>query len=183
MIRKYTHEEIQTSKPTPKQVRSFKRMPVSVVLNDIRSLYNVGAIFRTSDGILAEKLFLCGITGHPPRKEIDKVALGAVETVPWSYSPSAKETLLKLKEKGVKIVALELADGSEHFKAFEYPFPMALVLGNEVEGVSDELMPFVDYCVSIPMLGRANSLNVATAYGITAYEILHQYNEKNVNKN
>lgn len=183
MIRKFTHEEIQLSKPLPEEVKSFKRTPVSVVLNDIRSLYNVGAMFRTCDATLAEKMFLCGITGYPPRKEIDKVALGAVEVVPWQYLPSAKETLLKLKEKGVKIVALELAEGSVHFKEFDFPFPMALVVGNEVEGISDELMELVDYCVSIPMLGRANSLNVATAFGIVAYEILHQYNEKNANHN
>lgn len=149
-----------------------------MVLDNIRSIFNVGAIFRTSDAILAEKLFLCGITGHPPRKDLDKTALGAVEVVPWEYSSSARETLLKLKEKGVKICALELTTRSLHFKEVKYPFPLALILGNEVDGVSDDVMPLVDLAVSIPMLGRANSLNVATAYGIVGYEILHQYEKK-----
>jgi len=175
MIRKYTPEEIQNSKPSPDEVRAFTRTPVHVVCNNIRSLYNVGAIFRTSDGILAEKIHLCGFTGHPPRKEIDKTALGAAELVPWEHNPSAKDAILKLKEKGYKIVALELTDKSVDFKAFKYPFPLALVLGHEVDGIAEELMPLCDHAISITMLGRANSLNVATAYGVVAYEILHQY--------
>ncbi len=179
MIRKYTHEEIQSSKPSPEKVKSFERTPFFVVLDNIRSLYNVGAMFRTSDAVLAEKMFLCGITGHPPRKEIDKVALGAVEVVPWEYSSSAKETLLKLKKKGVKIAALELTEQSVDFKNIDYEFPMALVVGNEVEGIQDELMPLCDYAISIQMLGRANSLNVATSYGIIAYEILSRYQKIN----
>lgn len=178
MIRKYSHTEIQLSKPTPEQVKGFKRTGLHIVLDNIRSLYNVGAIFRTSDAILAEKMYLCGITGCPPRKEISKVALGAEETVPFEYSPSASETLLKLKKKGVKICALELTEQSTNFRVTKFPFPIAIVLGNEVEGISDELMQYMDMAVSIPMLGRANSLNVATAYGILAYEILHQYNLK-----
>jgi tRNA G18 (ribose-2'-O)-methylase SpoU len=175
MICKFTHEEIQNSKPTLEQVKKLNRTPVHVVLDNIRSLYNVGAMFRTSDAILAEKMYLCGITGYPPRKEIDKVALGAEALVPWDHSPSTEETLLKLKEKGVKICALELTKQSVDFKEFDYSFPMALVLGNEVDGITEELMTLMDCSISIPMLGRANSLNVATAYGIVAYEILHKY--------
>ncbi len=175
MIQKYTHDEIQGSKPTVLEVQKKARTPLYVVLDNIRSIYNVGAMFRTCDAVLAEKMYLCGITGHPPRKDIDKVALGAVEVVPWEYQPSAKETLLKLKENGVKICALELTKQSVHFKEMKYPFPMALIVGNEVEGISDELMELVDFAVDIPMLGMANSLNVATAFGMVAYETLYQY--------
>lgn len=178
MIRKLSHEEIQQSKPTPEEVRTFERTPVHVVLDNIRSLHNVGALFRTSDAILAEKMYLCGITGHPPRKEIDKVALGAVEVVPWEYESSTRETVLKLKENGVTICALELTEPSLHFREVEYPFPLALILGNEVEGISDDVMDLVDMAVSMPMLGRANSLNVATSYGIMAYELLFQYQSR-----
>lgn len=153
------------------------RTPVHVVLDNIRSVHNVGAIFRTSDAILAEKLYLCGITAKPPRKDMDKVALGAVEVVPWEYYMSAPETLLKLKKSGVKICALELAENSEDYRAAQYSFPMALVIGNEVDGINDEVMHSADMVVSISMLGRANSLNVATAYGIVGYEILYQYLE------
>ena len=110
MITKLPHQEIQHSKPSVEAVKSMPRTSFFAVLDDIRSLYNVGAIFRTSDAVLAEKIYLCGITGYPPRKEIDKTALGACEVVPWEYMPSAEETVLKLKEKGVKICALELTD-------------------------------------------------------------------------
>lgn len=178
MIRKLSHLQIQASKPSPEEVQSFKRTPLFVVADNIRSIFNVGSIFRTSDAVLAEKLYLCGITGHPPRKDIDKVALGATGTVPWRYQSSVRETLLKLKENGVTICVLELAEGSSHYREAKYPFPVALVLGNEVDGVSDEAMELADMAVSIPMLGRANSLNVATAYGIVAEEILYQYQKK-----
>lgn len=120
-------------------------------------------------------MFLCGITGHPPRKDIDKVALGAVEVVPWEYTPTVVETLVKLKENGVKICALELTNQSVHYREANYDFPVALVLGNEVTGISEEVMPFIDFAIDLPMLGRANSLNVATAFGIAAYEILYKY--------
>jgi tRNA G18 (ribose-2'-O)-methylase SpoU len=156
-------------------VKALARMPLYVVLDNIRSIYNVGAMFRTCDAVLAQKMFLCGITGHPPRKDIDKVALGAAEVVPWEYSPSTGETLLKLKENGVRICALELTKQSVHYHKADYTFPMALVVGNEVEGISEEAMAYVDFAIDIPMLGRANSLNVATAFGIAAYEILFQF--------
>lgn len=177
MIRKLSHPEIKQSKPSIEEVKSFARTPLFVILDDIRSLYNVGAIFRTSDAVLAEKIYLCGITGQPKRKEIDKTALGACEVVPWEYMSSAEETALKLKEKGVKICALELTDSPQIFNETVYPFPLAIVLGNEVNGISDNVMTHVDMSVSIPMLGRANSLNVATAYGIMAYEILKQFKD------
>jgi tRNA G18 (ribose-2'-O)-methylase SpoU len=175
MIRKLSHEEIKESKPSPEKVLKIPRTPMVVVFDNIRSLYNVGAMFRTSDGVLAEKIFLCGITGQPPRKEIDKVALGAAEVVPWEYCQSSYETVLKLKENGLKIYALELTAQSKDFKEVNYQFPMAVILGNEVDGITDDVMSLVDEAISIKMLGRANSLNVATAYGIVAYEVLHQY--------
>ncbi len=178
MIHKFSHSEIQDTKPSIEEVQKKKRTPFFVVLDNIRSVYNVGAFFRTSDAILAEKMYLCGITGHPPRKDIDKVALGATEVVPWEYIPSTREILIKLKEKGVTICAIELTRESVHYKKAKYPFPMALVLGNEVEGISEEVMDIVDMAVDIPMLGRANSLNVATAYGIVGYEILNQYQDR-----
>lgn len=156
-------------------MKRFKRTPVYVVLDNIRSLYNVGSFFRTSDAILAAEMYLCGITGRPPRKEIDKVALGAVNVVPWVFCQSAVEAVLKLKENGVHVCAVELTDDATHFQEVNYSFPLALVFGNEVDGISDEVMEHVDSSVSIPMLGKANSLNVATAYGIMAYEVLKQY--------
>jgi len=175
MIHKLSHGEILKSKPPVSKVRSSVKMPFVAVLDNIRSLYNVGAVFRTCDGILAEKIYLCGITGKPPRKEIAKAALGAIDVVEWEYLPSTRETLLKLKENGVKIYALELCRESVDYKAAKYDFPMALIVGNEVSGVSDNVMDLVDGAISITMKGRANSLNVSTAFGIAVYEIASRW--------
>lgn len=177
-FRKLGHQEIQESKPSIKEVQKFKRMPLYLIFDNIRSLYNVGAMFRTADAVLAQKIYLCGITGYPPRKEIDKVALGAVEVVPWEYRSNAVEVVTELKKEGVTICALELTEPTEHFKKADYPFPLALIIGNEIEGVDEKLMSMIDMAVSIPMMGRANSLNVATALGVVAYEILFQYEQK-----
>ncbi len=153
----------------------MERTPVCVVLDKIRSLYNVGAIFRTSDAILAEKLYLGGYTGCPPRKEITKTALGAEETVPWEHFDESTDAIKHLKEKGYEVIAVELAHDSQKYSNVDYKAinkPICLVLGHEVDGISDEVMKLVDTSIFVPMLGRANSLNVATCYGVVAYEIL-----------
>ena len=175
MIEKLTHAEIQNSKPSIEEIQEKRRTPFFVVLDNIRSIYNVGAIFRTCDALLVEKLYLCGITGYPPRKDIDKVALGAVDVVPWQHVDSTFDLIHELKRQGTVICALELTHDSVHYKKANYPFPLALILGNEVDGITEDVMSLVDMAVDIPMLGRANSLNVTTAFGIVGYEILSHY--------
>jgi 23S rRNA (guanosine2251-2'-O)-methyltransferase len=175
MAVKLTPNEILKAKKPVEEVRKLKRTPIYVIADNIRSLYNVGAIFRTSDGILAEKIYLCGMTGIPPRKEIEKTSLGACETVPWEYREKTVSIIRELKQKGVQIVALELTDSSENYAEAEFKFPCALIVGHEINGINDDIMPYVDKAIDIPMLGRANSLNVATAFGIAAYQILHKY--------
>lgn len=150
-------------------------MPLVLVLDSIRSLYNIGSIFRTADALLVEKIYLCGICGAPPDTRIDKVALGAVDTVPFEYIEDVHECLLRLKEEGRHIVALELTDQSENYREKRYRFPVALVLGNEIEGISDDAIKLCDCAVDIPMEGRANSLNVATAVAVVGYEVHAQY--------
>ncbi len=145
-----------------------------MILDNIRSLHNVGAIFRTSDAVLVEKIYLCGITGCPPRNEIAKTALGAEEVVPWEYREEALEAIKELRERGVKIVAVELAEGSVLYDSAEYDFPVCFIFGHEVHGIADEVMEYVDMSVYLPMLGRANSLNVATCYGIIVYDALRK---------
>jgi len=175
MIRKLSFEEIkQAKKPVP-EVKKAKRTPIYIIADNIRSLYNVGAIFRTSDGIMAEKIYLCGMTGIPPRREIEKTSLGACEVVPWEYREKSVSIIKELKEKGVEIVALELTDSSKHYAKAEFKFPCALIVGHEINGINDDIMPLVDKAIEIPMLGRANSLNVATAFGIAAYQMLYKY--------
>lgn len=158
------------------EVKKKKRSGVIALLDNVRSLYNVGAIFRTSEAVMLEKLYLCGITGAPPRKEITKTALGAEEIVPFEYRESAVEVVRELKAEGVKIVAVELCEDSVPYDELEVSTPVCFIFGHEVEGISDELMEEVDASVSLPMLGRANSLNVATCYGIMMYEILKKIN-------
>jgi len=175
-MKKLSHEEIKGIKPSVEEVKIKSRNPIYVVLDNVRSLHNVGSFFRTSDAVMIEKLYLCGITGHPPRKEIKKTALGADEIVPWEYVEDAVDIIEELKGKGVKIVAVELAHSSVQYDKADYEFPVCIVFGHEVEGVSDEVMELVDASVHVPMLGRANSLNVSVCYGIVVYEVLKKLN-------
>jgi len=167
-----SHQEIKEAKLSVEEVKSMERSPIYVLLDNVRSLFNVGSIFRTSDAVMAKKIYLCGITGAPPRKEISKTALGAEEIVPWEQDDEAIQVIRRLKSDGVQIVAVELAKDSVDYSEAKYDFPVCFVLGHEVEGVSDEVMELVDMTVHLPMLGRANSLNVATCYGIIAYDAL-----------
>ncbi len=173
-MKKLSHEEIQSSKPSIKEVKKKEKMPVFALLENIRSLYNVGSIFRTSDAVLLKKLYLTGITGPPPRKEISKTALGAEEIVEWEYYEESLEIVRKLKKQGIKIVACELAYDAVDYSKANYDFPICFIFGHEIYGISDELMKEVDMCIKIPMLGRANSLNVATCYGIIMYDAINK---------
>jgi len=175
-IKKISNDEIQNGKPSASEVRLKKRTPVCVVLDGVRSKYNIGSIFRSSDATLVEKVFLTGISPQPPHPAIDKSALGATDVVPWQYCPSAAEAVKDLKARGFFIVALELTHSSIPYSEMKYKFPMCLIIGNEVDGVSDDLLDLCDAAIDIPMHGRANSLNVANAYSIAIFEILRQYN-------
>ena len=145
-----------------------------MVLNNIRSLYNVGSIFRTADGAGLEKIWLCGVTGIPPDTKISKTALGAEKNVPWEYARSAAECLKALKQKGYEIILLEQTRQSRAYQKFKPRGPLCLVLGNEIGGVGDELLPFCDQAIEIEMSGLKNSLNVTVAFGIAAYHIRHE---------
>lgn len=173
--RKLRFEELQRQSKTQEMLKNAPRLPLYVILENIRSLFNVGSIFRTADGIRAAKLILTGYTGKPPRKEIDKAALGAVETVPWNYYRTSREAISELKKKDIAIVALEQTINSFDFNEYTYTFPVAIVLGNEYIGIEQETLNLCDVCVSIPMCGAKLSLNVSTSFGILGYEILSQY--------
>ncbi len=148
-----------------------KKIPFFVLLENIRSLYNVGSVFRTSDACLVDKIYLAGYTGHPPRKEINKTALGAEEVVPWEYHKDQIALMKKLKEEGVEIIVLEQTAGSIPYTEFKPYKPFCLVLGHEVDGVSQKLTDLADVCVDIPMLGTKQSLNVSVAFGVVAYHL------------
>lgn len=143
-----------------------------VICDNIRSLYNVGSIFRTSDALGVKKIYLCGITGTPQQRGVLKVSLGAEESVPWEHCGSTWRLVEKLKKKGVKIVSLELTKDSQNVKLFKPKFPLALVVGNEISGVASAVLQRSDAVIHIPMKGIKESLNVSVAYGIAAYQIL-----------
>jgi 23S rRNA (guanosine2251-2'-O)-methyltransferase len=171
-MRKLTHAEISEKRVPTEHIATVSRLPLIVLVDNIRSLYNVGSIFRTSDGVMIEKLILTGFTSHPPRKEIEKTALGSTKSVPWEYAKHPVEAIEVLKEHGYKICCLELTDKSiPHYNITKAHFPMCLVIGNEITGVSKDVIELCDSGIEIPMFGTKQSLNVAVAYGIAVFEL------------
>jgi tRNA G18 (ribose-2'-O)-methylase SpoU len=171
-MRKLTHAEISLKRIPIDDISKATRVPLIVVVDNVRSLYNVGSVFRTSDGAMIEKLVLTGFTPRPPRKEIEKTALGSTTSVPWEYRKNAPEILLELKKKGYKICCVELTDCSiPYYEIAKSDFPLCLVVGNEIAGVSKEILDLSDVSIEIPMFGTKQSLNVAVAYGIAVFEL------------
>ena len=165
-MRKLSHEEL-----LKRQESARARFPFCAVLNNIRSLYNVGSLFRTADGAGLEKLWLCGITGIPPSPKISKTALGAEKSVPWEYASSARQCIEKLKTEGYEIILLEQTPQSLPVEDFRPRAKICLVLGNEISGVAEDLLPLCDQALEIPMSGLKISLNVTVAFGIAAYQL------------
>jgi tRNA G18 (ribose-2'-O)-methylase SpoU len=158
------------------QAIAAERTPIYGFLENVRSLYNVGSIFRTSDAVLLSKLYLTGFTPHPPRPEILKTALGAVESVPWSYHKKPLDAVEEMKSQGIKFVLLEQT--RESVPLWEVPddiFPACIAVGNEVGGITKDVVEAADIAVEIPMLGVKHSLNVAVAYGIAVYRLFEMY--------
>ena len=152
--------------------KETKKISLVVVMDNVRSMHNVGAIFRTSDAFLVEKIILCGITPQPPHREIHKAALGATESVDWQYNKDTVEAIQDLKADGYEIIAIEQTSNSvmiENF-AIDKTQKYALVLGNEVDGVSDEAIAHCDTYLEIPQLGTKHSLNVSVCGGIVIWE-------------
>src|SRR5262245_31143785 len=151
------------------------RLPVQVLLENVRSLYKVGAFFRTCDAAGVQSLYLCGITGCPPAKEIHKTALGAEESVRWQYHASAVCLAAGLRDSGCEIAAVETSLHAVDLFDWKPSFPVCVVFGNEVEGIHPDLSRMCDTHIRIPMLGLKHSLNVATAGGVVIYELLRKY--------
>lgn len=144
---------------------------VYLIVDRIRSLYNVGSLFRTADAFAVKKIFLCGYTGIPPRKEISKVALGAEKIVPWEKRGQTWKLVEELKEQGIHTVALEQTKNAATIKKWKPKFPIAVVVGNEVGGVTRGVLERVDKVIEIPMLGAKESLNVSVAAGVVLYHL------------
>ena len=161
-------------------VSTFKKTtktPIIVVLDNIRSLNNVGAVFRTSDAFLIEKIYLCGITATPPHREIHKTALGATESVDWEYKENTLSLVNELKVQGVVVAAIEQAENSVMLDEFSLDATkkIAIVLGNEVKGVQQEVVSTADYCVEIPQKGTKHSLNISVSCGVVLWDLYQKF--------
>jgi tRNA G18 (ribose-2'-O)-methylase SpoU len=155
------------------EFKESQKMPLVVVLDDVRSMYNVGSVFRTSDAFRVAAIHLCGITAQPPHAEIHKTALGAEDSVDWEYYPSAKDSVSALQEQGFKVFAVEQAEGStmlQNLSLGNDKGKYAIVMGNEVKGVNQEVVDMCDGCIEIPQFGTKHSLNVSTTAGIVIWE-------------
>lgn len=156
-------------------IEEFKeqdKLPVVVVLDNVRSMHNIGSIFRTSDGFAVTAVYLCGITARPPHREIEKTALGATQSIAWEYFENTIEAIAKLRESDYKIVAIEQAENSTMLNEFT-PSPgekYALIFGNEVNGVSEEAMQVIDTCIEIPQFGTKHSFNIVVSAGIVLWD-------------
>ncbi|WP_207533444.1 RNA methyltransferase [Desertivirga arenae] len=162
-------------------VEDFKKqekLPVTVILDSVRSLHNVGSVFRTSDGFAVERIILCGITGQPPHREIEKTALGATQSIDWYYYEDITEAVNELKGSGYKIIAIEQAENSTDLNKFKPKETdrYALIFGNEVNGVSDEAMKLIDACIEIPQFGTKHSFNIVVSAGIVLWDFFAKLN-------
>lgn len=173
-MRKLENNELER-----KSVADFKtaaKTPIIIILDDIRSLHNIGSVFRTADAFLIEKIYLCGITATPPNKEIHKTALGATETVDWEHHKSVLEVIENVKKEDIGVFAVEQVENSIFLQDFEIESgkKYALVFGNEVYGVSQEAVALCDGCIEIPQLGTKHSLNISVSAGIVIWDLFRK---------
>lgn len=154
------------------EYKEIEKHPIVVVLDNVRSMHNVGAVFRTSDAFLIDKIYLCGITATPPHKEIHKTAIGAENSVDWEYVKDSNELVAKLKEDNYQIVTIEQTEGSVLLNEFEVDQSQkyAIVMGNEVDGVQQSIIDQCDTCIEIPQSGTKHSLNVSVCTGIILWK-------------
>ena len=171
--------KLENSELDRKSIADFKqseKTPIIIVLDDIRSLHNIGSVFRTADAFLIEKIYLCGITATPPNKEIHKTALGATETVTWEHAENVLEVIENLKTEGTTVLAIEQVESAIFLQDFvvEKYKKYALVFGNEVFGVSQDAVAICDGCIEIPQLGTKHSLNISVSAGIVVWDLFQK---------
>ncbi len=170
-MRKLKNSELE--RLNVEEFKATTKIPLIVILDNIRSLNNIGSVFRTSDAFLIEKIYLCGITAKPPHKEIHKTALGATESVDWEYVTSVLDIVKKLQLESVKIISVEQTENSTKLQDFniEENVKYAIILGNEVKGVQQEVVSASDYCIEIPQFGTKHSLNISVSCGIVLWDL------------
>jgi tRNA G18 (ribose-2'-O)-methylase SpoU len=175
-MRKLSMDEL--NRISKEDFEQAEKLPIIIVLDNIRSLSNVGAFFRTADAFRIGALFLCGITACPPHREIHKTALGADETVKWRYFETTEAACQELKTEGYRIFAVEQVEGSVPLQDFKFEPHTAYILGNEVEGVSEETLPYCEGAIELPQEGTKHSINVSVCAGIVMWKLFEQLHLK-----
>jgi 23S rRNA (guanosine2251-2'-O)-methyltransferase len=173
-MRKLANEEL--NRKSLEEFKGSSKTPIVIVLDNVRSLNNVGSVFRTADAFLLEAVYLCGITGTPPNKEIQKTALGATESVVWKYTATTLEAILELKQEGYLICSVEQAESATQLQDFlpANKQKIAIVFGNEVKGVEQEVVDCSDQVLEIPQVGTKHSLNIAVSVGIVVWDLFRK---------
>tara|TARA_Y100001970_G_C13807380_1_gene638196 strand:+ start:117 stop:662 length:546 start_codon:yes stop_codon:yes gene_type:complete len=172
---KRSNDDLKANRPTLEEVKFIPKVPISILVEDVRSVYNVGSIFRTADSFGAHKIFLTGITACPPREDLHKTALGSENSVDWEYHKDSIALAKKIKKEGINLTLIEQTKKSKNIFDVNIEFPVCFIVGNEVEGVSEDLAKLVDTHLEIPMNGIKQSLNVSVATGIVGYELCRKY--------
>ncbi|MBK0380969.1 RNA methyltransferase [Mucilaginibacter segetis] len=177
-MRKLKLDEL--NRATVEEFKQQEKLPVVVVLDNVRSMHNIGSVFRTSDGFAVSAVYLCGITAQPPHREIEKTALGATQSIHWKYFADTVQAVDKLRADGYHIVAIEQAENSIMLNNFA---PVnnekyALIFGNEVNGVGEDVMSKIDTCLEIPQFGTKHSFNIVVSAGIVLWDFFAKFNSK-----
>ena len=174
---KRTNDELKSDRPTLEEVKNIPRLPISILVENVRSVHNVGSIFRSADGFGAEKIYLTGYTAYPPRLDLSKTSLGAEKSVPWEHIESPIKAAKQIISKGISLVLLEQTIKSKPIYDLNWSFPLCFIVGNEVEGVSEELSELATIHAEIPMRGVKQSLNVSVSTGVAGYEFSRIYSQ------
>ena len=174
-MRKIKNEELR--RKSVDEFKSADKLPVIIVLNNVRSLHNIGSIFRTADAFMAEGIYLCGISACPPHREIEKTALGATESVAWKYFKSTVEAVEELNRNGYQLIAIEQAEGGISLDQFQVERKKyALIFGHEINGVDEAVMEKVHAAIEVPQSGTKHSLNISVCAGVVLWEIFKKFN-------
>ena len=179
---KRCNDELKANRPTLTEAGFIPRVPISILVENVRSVHNVGSIFRTADGFGSEKIYLTGYTAYPPRDDLHKTALGAEESVPWEYYKDPIIAAKTIKKNNIPLILVEQTLKSQSIYDIKIPFPVCFMVGNEVVGVSEELSSLADMHVELPMRGIKQSLNVSVAVGVIGYELSRCYSEYIISK-
>ena len=174
---KRSNDELKADRPTISEVKFIPRLPISILVENVRSVHNVGSIFRSADGFGADKIYLSGYTAHPPREDLHKTALGSEDAVHWEYFKNPIDAARAIKSEGISLVLIEQTKQSKSMYEIEWKFPLCFIVGNEVSGVSEELSNMANIHVELPMRGVKQSLNVSVAAGVVGYEFARYYSQ------